>query len=123
MRVRNTFKLEEHASPEPDILLLRPREDFYLGREAGPRDAMLVIEVSDTTLSYDRGVKRALYARHEIPELWIVDVERRTVIVHHTPRDGEYAEAQEFGPGEAWHSPALDGRVRTEEVLGPIARP
>jgi Uma2 family endonuclease len=122
VRVQNTFRLDEHATPEPDILLLRPSEDFYLGREAGPGDALLVIEVSDTTLSYDRGVKRALYARYEIPELWIVDVERRTVIVHRAPRDEEYREVREFGLGDAWDSPVLDGRsIRTEDVLGPLS--
>lgn len=122
VRVQNTFRLDEHVTPEPDLLLLRAREDFYLGREAGPGDALLVIEVSDTTLSYDRGVKRALYARYEIPELWIVDVERRTVIVHRAPRGGEYTEVREFGPGEEWESPVLDGRsIRTEDVLGPLS--
>ena len=121
VRVQNTFRLDAHETPEPDILLLKPREDFYLGREAGPHDALLVIEVSDTTLSYDRGVKRALYARFDIPELWIVDVQRRRVIVHREPRAEEYTDVREYGAGESWHSPALDGEIRTEDVLGPAA--
>lgn len=121
VRVQNTFRLDAHETPEPDILLLKPREDFYLGREAGPQDAILVIEVSDATLSYDRGVTRALYTRFEIPDLWIVDVQRRRVIVHGEPRGEEYADLREYGVGESWHSPVLDGEIRMEDVLGPAA--
>jgi Uma2 family endonuclease len=77
----------------PDIVLLRPREDDY---RALPRaeDALLVIEVSDSSLAYDRKVKAPLYARAGVPELWIVDVEHHCVWVYKDPIDGDYREVR-----------------------------
>src|SRR6476659_3569905 len=72
--VQGPVRLDEFSEPEPDLALLKPRPDFYRDAHAGPADVLLLIEVADTSLNYDRAVKRALYARHTIQELWIVDL-------------------------------------------------
>ena len=54
--------------------MLRPREDDYRRATPRPHEVLLIIEVADTSLAYDRGVKRSLYARHGIPEFWIVNL-------------------------------------------------
>jgi Uma2 family endonuclease len=79
--------LDVYSEPEPDLMVLRPRADRYRDALPGPGDVLLLIEVGDTTAHYDRGVKAALYARHGIPALWVVDRQNRVVWVHGRPLD------------------------------------
>ena len=87
---QNPMVLDDYSEPEPDLILLRPRDDFY--RLALPRcdDALLVVEVSDTTLRYDREVKLPLYARRRVSEVWIVDLEHRVLITCTDPTEDGY---------------------------------
>jgi Uma2 family endonuclease len=75
VQIQGSFRLSNITEPQPDVILLRPREDFYTSKFAAGEDTLLVVEVSDTTLRYDRNVKVPLYGRHGIPEVWIVDLE------------------------------------------------
>ncbi len=90
VRVQGSIRLGTLSEPEPDLVLLRPSPDFYRSRFATAADALLVIEVSDTTLRYDRDVKVPLYARHGVPEVWIVDLANERLLVLGEPADGEY---------------------------------
>ena len=63
--VQGPVRLDDFSEPEPDFALLKPRPDSYRDAHAQPSDVLLLIEVADTSLNYDRAVKRALYARHE----------------------------------------------------------
>ena len=85
---RVTF--DDRTMPEPDLALLKWRDDFYESRPAGPDDILLIIEVSDSSLEYDRGEKLALYARFGIPEVWISALPEHIVEVHTEPVDGRY---------------------------------
>jgi Uma2 family endonuclease len=78
--------------PQPDLALLRPRADRYAQSHPGAADILLIIEVSDTTLKFDTEVKARLYARHGVPELWVVDLGARALEVFRAPRGGEYRE-------------------------------
>ena len=80
-----------HSEPEPDLVLLAPRDDFYERELARPRDVLLAIELADTTLVRDRDVKLPLYARHGVPEAWLVDIEGRCLTVHRDPSPDGYA--------------------------------
>ena len=86
--IQNPVILGDHNEPQPDLMLLKPGS--Y--RDALPRatDELLIVEVSDTTLDYDRDVKLNLYARHNIPEVWLLDVSRNELLVHREPVDGLY---------------------------------
>jgi Uma2 family endonuclease len=87
--VQNPIALSDHTEPQPDLALLRPREDFYKTAHPGPGDVLLVIEVADTTLAYDRDIKLPLYARASIPEAWLVDLAARTLTrCHEAGPDG-----------------------------------
>jgi Uma2 family endonuclease len=120
LRVQGPLRFNDLEAPEPDLVLLRPHPDRYLSRQAGPWDALLVVEVSDSSLERDRDVKGPMYARAAIPEYWLVDVNREVVLVHRRPEGGEYLEVTEHARGDAWASPALGGRtVGVEDVLGP----
>jgi len=72
---QNPIRLDEYSEPEPDLALLRPRDDFYATAHPGPGDVLLVVEVADSSLRYDREIKIPLYARHGIPEAWLLDLE------------------------------------------------
>lgn len=99
--VQRPIRLGRDSEPEPDLVLLRPRDDFYARSHPTEADVLLVVEVAEASLRYDRHVKMALYARHGIPEAWLVDVQNRRVHFFAAPRDGEYGEARETGrPGE-----------------------
>jgi Uma2 family endonuclease len=98
--VQNPVRLSSHSEPEPDVVLLRPRADRYRDALPGPEDVLLLIEVSDTTLAYDRGIKLALYAAAGIPEVWIWDLKRRRVLVHRDPAGRSYRTVEIVERGE-----------------------
>lgn len=88
--IQNPVYLDETNEPEPDIALLRPREQPYREAHPGPADVLLIIEVADTSLRYDRDVKLPLYARHRIPEVWLVDVATNRLHVYREPIEAHY---------------------------------
>ncbi len=97
--VQNPLRLDRLNEPQPDVVVLRPRDDFYQhGTPAGPADVLLLVEVADSTLRYDRAVKLPLYASAGITEVWIVDLRRRVVDVHLTPAGDGYATIETHGP-------------------------
>lgn len=84
----------DDSEPQPDIKLLRPRADFYKSSLPPPHDVLLLIEVADTTLRYDRDVKLPLYARHGIPEVWLVDLENHGLHIFTAPSASSYRECR-----------------------------
>ena len=98
--VRNPVRLSHHTEPFTDLALLRPRRDEYATRLPGPDDVLLLAEVSDTSLRYDRRVKLPLYATAGIADTWIVNLPRRTVEVHRDPHGSRYQQVTVFRRGE-----------------------
>lgn len=90
VRVQGAIRLSPVTEPEPDVALLKPRADFYRHEHPTGDDVLLVIEVSDSTLRYDRDIKVPLYARHGVPEVWIVDLQDNRLLTYASPIDGEY---------------------------------
>jgi Uma2 family endonuclease len=82
--------LPPRSVPQPDIQLLLRRDDFYEARNPIAADTLLVVEVSDSSLRFDRRIKRPIYAREGIAEMWIVDVRGRRVEVATEPDGAEY---------------------------------
>lgn len=117
IRVQNPLRLGSHSEPQPDVVLLRPRADFYTGGHPGPQDALLVVEVADTMLDYDRGIKIPLYARHGVPEVWLVDLQRRVVEVFSARAPDGYRIIQTHRLGERLSASALPGVVIAVEDL------
>lgn len=87
---QNPFVLSDHSEPQPDVALLRPRSDFYKSSHPRRGDILLVIEVAESSLRYDRDVKIPLYARHGIPEVWLVDLEHSELSLYRKPGKGGY---------------------------------
>ncbi len=98
--VQNPVILGRHSEPQPDLVILAPHMN---ARDAGvptARDVLLVIEVSDTTIAYDRGTKIPLYARHDIADVWLFNLRSNRIEIHRTPTPAGYTSVQEIGPGE-----------------------
>lgn len=88
--VQSPIILNDRNEPEPDIVLLKPRDDFYRNAHPKPEDIFLIIEVADTSLRYDREIKIPLYARHNIPQVWLVDLENKQLVMYSSPRNDQY---------------------------------
>lgn len=99
IRVQTPLRLSGEYEPEPDIAVLRRRDDFYAAGHPGPADALLVIEVSDSTLGSDRRRKLPIYATYGIPEVWLADLTMRRVEAHAEPYAGGYARVAVIGVG------------------------
>jgi len=97
--VQDPLVLGEESEPQPDLCVLQRKKDFY--RSAHPRaaDVFVVIEVSDTSARYDRETKVPLYARHSIPEVWLVDLQEMRLEVYSGPQDGEYRHVDFYRSG------------------------
>ena len=99
MSVQNPLRLDAHNEPQPDIMLLRPRADFYRSGHPGAADVLLLIEVSDSSLAYDRTTKLPLYAKFGVPEVWIVDLAGAAIEVFREPGDGAYGSRERLTGG------------------------
>jgi Uma2 family endonuclease len=88
--VQNSFRIPDYSEPQPDIVILRPREDFYAHKFPLPEDILLLIEVADSSLKYDQTTKLSLYAEHHIPEYWIANLERDILEIYRQPQNQSY---------------------------------
>ncbi|MBI2941227.1 MAG: Uma2 family endonuclease [Chloroflexi bacterium] len=113
VRVQGPLALGLHSEPEPDLAVVSGGPRDYAA--AHPGTALLVLEVAEATLSYDRQTKGSLYAQHGIPEYWILDLAHRQLEVYRDP--GPVAEA-EFGFAYRTRMICLPG-----DIVSPLARP
>ena len=119
VRAQNPIRLSDFSEPQPDIALLRWRDDFYRQRHPTPADVLLVVEVAGTTVGTDRAVKVPLYAAAGIPETWIVNLPDEQIEVYAEPADGTYQIVKHYRRGERAQSHTVaDLAVSVAEVLG-----
>jgi Uma2 family endonuclease len=101
VRSQAPVRLDVHYEPEPDLALLRPRSDFYTSRHAGPGDVLLIVEIADSSIGYDRHVKAPLYAMSGIPEYWIADLNANVLWKYAAPDRGRYQRVEECRRGQS----------------------
>lgn len=104
VRTQGSILLPPFSEPQPDLLVLSEVPDFYAAAGARGRDVLLAVEVADSSLFYDMRLKAPLYAREGIPELWIVDLRRDTLLVYRLVGEGRYGDPESL----------VDGRVSPE---------
>lgn len=88
--VQDPIGIELISEPEPDLSVVKLREDFYAKKHPQVDDIYLIIEVADTSLALDREIKLPLYARAGIPEYWIVNVQDQEIEAYRTPIGNNY---------------------------------
>lgn len=109
IRYENPLALPQEIDPEPDLAIVRRRADHYENAHPTAADALLVIEVADSSRRFDLGEKARWYAEAGIPEYWLVDLTHDRIVVHEAPLAGSYRSVHHHGRGEAWTSAALGG--------------
>lgn len=118
LRVQLPLRLNERTELEPDISIVRYRSDHFASRQPRPEDALLALEVAESSLPYDQDVKMPLYARAGVPEAWLVDLSTRTVTVHSDPSSEGYQRLISYGPAETAASSSLSWlTLGVEELL------
>lgn len=117
--VQDPIRLDDFSEPQPDISLLRWRDDDYRERHPTPSDVLLLIEVADTTVVKDKTIKLPLYARSGVPEAWLVSIPEKRLEIYSNPVGGIYQKAEVFGRGAEARSHTLEGlAVNVSELLG-----
>lgn len=97
--VQNPLRLDTYNEPQPDFVALPPRPDAYAASHPGAADALLLVEVSDSSLEHDRKTKLPVYAKFGVPEVWIVDLFGGAVEVYRDPTEGRYASSVRMTQG------------------------
>jgi Uma2 family endonuclease len=101
VRTQEPSVVGKYSVPQPDINVVVTRNDFYEHAHPEPRDVLLLVEVAESSLAFDRDVKTSLYARSGIREVWIVDLVGRRVLRSSSPENGVYAESVTLDVGES----------------------
>ena len=119
VRVQNPIQLSTKSEPQPDFAILQRRSDFYVNGHPQPRDVFALIEVSDTTVEFDRTVKAPIYAKDNIAEVWIVDLNAEAVQIYREPSASGYQHLQTFRRGQAIAFQAFtDIQFTVDQLLG-----
>lgn len=117
--IQDPIHIDNYNEPEPDVVLLAPRDDFYAEGHPTPQDILLLIEVSDSTVEYDRVIKKTLYAEAGIVEFWLVNLKDETIEVYTQPKNGGYYSARILESGESVKATAIENlTLAVEEILG-----
>ena len=117
VRVQGSVRLNLFTEPEPDLVLLRPRADFYASRLPGPSDILLIIEIAESSIEYDREIKARIYAESEVPEYWLVDLGSNSLSSYSEPRGGSYRNHRQYHRGESLAPQLLPACVIAVDVL------
>jgi Uma2 family endonuclease len=117
--VQNPARLSDILEPEPDFAILKPRADRYAASHPTAADVLLLIEVADSSLNYDRIVKARLYARHCIVEFWVVDLKARRITVHRAPAGDAYTDITERSPADMLDIEAIPGSTMPAGAVFP----
>lgn len=116
---QNPLRLSPYSEPQPDLMLLKPSEDFYASREVVPGDVLLLIEIADSSSAYDRRIKMPLYAQAGVPEAWLLDLQGQRAGVHREPSPDGYRNVEWYERGSTLTALAFpDLPITVDELLG-----
>ena len=101
LSVQDPVEMPDLAEPQPDVMLLRPRDDDYSRANPTAADVLLIIEVADTSLAYDQQVKGLIYAQAGVADYWIVNLVDGQLLVYREPTPTGYASVQTLGRGDS----------------------
>ncbi|MHC5540240.1 Uma2 family endonuclease [Singulisphaera rosea] len=116
VRTQGSIRLDNHSEPQPDIAVLR-RETDYKTHPASPDRVYWVVEVMETSASYDRGYKLGVYARAGIPEVWLVDLRQEQVEIYRQPSMKGYLASQIHPRGQMVSPEAFPDLTLTVDAI------
>ena len=116
--VQDPLAIPDLSEPEPDVMLLKPRDDFYVDAHPHPSDVYLLVEVADSSLHLDREIKLPVYAQAQVAETWIVNLIDRQVEVYRSPVVKEYQEKTVVKRGEKITVPHFLLTVAVNDLMG-----
>ncbi|MEP6848800.1 MAG: Uma2 family endonuclease [Acidobacteriota bacterium] len=117
--IQNPIVLDDASEPQPDISILRYRDDFYKNETPWPRDVLMIFEVADTSVEFDRNIKLPRYAAAGIPETWLIDLVSERVEVHSEPKENTDGTVKIFQRGENAASHMIANiDLSLDEILG-----
>jgi Uma2 family endonuclease len=117
--VQNPIQLNDYSEPQPDVALLKPRDDSYVESHPTPDDVLLAVEIAESSVARDRMIKMPAYASAMISELWIVDLQAGFIEVYSQPANGSYQSIRKVHRGEKISPQGLPKVVlKAEELLG-----
>jgi Uma2 family endonuclease len=118
--IQNPVQMDDWSEPQPDITLLSWRDDYYAAAAPTAADVVLLVEVADSSVGFDRGVKAPLYARHGVREYWIVDLPAGLLEVHRRPTSDSYRDVRRLRRGDSITLEAFPDTVfAVFDLLGP----
>lgn len=118
VRGQNPILLNDYSEPLPDVAILRPRDDFYTTAHPTAEEVLIVIELSDSSLAFDRQIKLPAYAAGNIPEYWIIDLTHDRIMVHTDPSEDQYLTINTYHLNDRLDSPGLPTAIEVKELLG-----
>lgn len=116
--VQNPITLPPNSEPEPDLVWLKSRPDNYNDSHPSSEDIILLIEVSATTLDFDRQIKLPLYAEAKIPVVWIVNLNNNEIIEYQQPYEKQYLAVKIYPIGSEIGLSNLEQPISINKVLG-----
>lgn len=114
--VQNPVTINQFSEPEPDLSILKPKENFYADQLPKASDVLLIVEVADTTLAKDRQVKIPLYSEAQIPEYCIINLTDKVLERYTEPKEGDYALRRLYRKGDTLENELL-GTFAVEAIL------
>jgi Uma2 family endonuclease len=118
VRCQMPVRLGEYSQPEPDLVVMRPRTGRHDRGHPSADDVFLIIEISVSTLRYDLDIKVPLYARHGVPEAWVIDLKHRKLHLYKSPVEGSYKHVTSVPNGVRAAISGVDGAtVDLSEIL------
>ena len=117
VRPAKPITLPNQSEPEPDIAIVKPLGREYLEHHPYPEDVFWLIEYSDATLAKDLNIKSSVYAEVSIPEYWVVDLKRRSLIVFREPQAGQYAARDSYTTGQLTPLAFPDVSIQVSSII------
>jgi len=116
--IQNPIKLNNKSEPQPDIVLLKPRDDFYATQHPTPEDILLLIEVADSSIEYDRTIKLPSYAENKIIETWLIDLNNNFLEKHTNPKTNYYQKREKLSREDVVFSDSFsDIQIAIKDII------
>ncbi len=117
VRSQNPITLGEHSEPEPDLAVVKYKADYYENAHPTPKEIYIAIEISQSTEQYDRTIKIPLYAKHGIPEAWLVNLNKKEIEIYQQPTEKGYSAISIYCLADTLQSKLLKKVLPVKQVI------